>query len=513
MTLQAEIIKTTHRLSRLPQQWWSGRPFWVGLGAFALVALLWAGYIFSGKSVTLIINGQAYPARTHQQRVGAALRTLELALQPEDIVQPPLDTHLAAGDTITLQLARPVTIAIDGRLIGLLTQRQRVSEILTDAELKLNYHDEVYLDGVPASLDSLMPSPQPAQTTEAGHLLAAATLAGTFAAGRPQPLQISIQRAAPVTLNDEQAATTFYTARLTVGEALREQGITLFPEDRVTPPLDASLSPGMRIFIERATPVTIKGDGQILTIRTHQETVGAVLAGQGIPLMGQDYTRPPTGQPISTDETIEVVRVKEVIEITQENIAFETKWIPDDAMELDRQEVRQAGQNGIIKRRERVRYENGQEIWREFEDEWLDQSSTDHIIAYGTQIVIRTLETENGPIEYWRRISMLTTAYSAATSGKDPDHPRYGLTRSGLPAGYGIVAVDPKVIPLLTEVYIPNYGRAVAGDTGGGVIGKHIDLGYDDAPPLMYEWRDVYILTPIPPAAEIRYVLPQWPQR
>jgi 3D (Asp-Asp-Asp) domain-containing protein len=162
-----------------------------------------------------------------------------------------------------------------------------------------------------------------------------------------------------------------------------------------------------------------------------------------------------------------------------------------------------------------VRYENDQEVWRNLEDEWLDREPEDRVIAYGTHITIRTLETDNGPIEYWRKIPMLATAYSAATSGKSRDHPEYGITRSGLPAGYGIVAVDPKVIPLMTKLYIPGYGEALAGDTGGGVLGKHVDLGYneDQTIPDMYEWRDVYVLTPIPSPDKIRYVLPQWPQR
>jgi 3D (Asp-Asp-Asp) domain-containing protein len=110
---------------------------------------------------------------------------------------------------------------------------------------------------------------------------------------------------------------------------------------------------------------------------------------------------------------------------------------------------------------------------------------------------------------------MLVTPYSAATSGKEPDHPRYGITRSGLPAGYGIVAVDPKVIPLMTNLYVPGYGKALAADTGGLVLGKHVDLGYDEDQPLpdIYEWRDVYVLTPVPPPDKIRFVLPNWPQR
>jgi 3D (Asp-Asp-Asp) domain-containing protein len=110
---------------------------------------------------------------------------------------------------------------------------------------------------------------------------------------------------------------------------------------------------------------------------------------------------------------------------------------------------------------------------------------------------------------------MVVTAYSAATSGKAPDHPRYGITRSGLVAGFGIVAVDPKVVPLLTDLYIPEYGRAVAGDTGGLIQGKRVDLGYEDdqLPASLYEWRDVYVLTPAPSPDQIRYVLPEWPQR
>ncbi|MBV9409756.1 MAG: 3D domain-containing protein, partial [Candidatus Eremiobacteraeota bacterium] len=54
-----------------------------------------------------------------------------------------------------------------------------------------------------------------------------------------------------------------------------------------------------------------------------------------------------------------------------------------------------------------------------------------------------------------------------------------GTTAIGRPAGHGIVAVDPSVIPLGTRMYIPGYGHAVAGDTGGAIRGNRIDLGFD----------------------------------
>jgi len=510
--LRLSIIR---RLGRLPGKWQVGPGLGRGLGMFGLLLTLWGGYTLTGKPVNLVIDGQPHQIRTHQQTVEAMLQSMDLKLYAEDIVQPPLNASLSAGDSITIQLARPVSIEVDGRILNVLTQQQSLDAIMTENELTLNRRDEIFINDNKVPPDSSLPPPQFVPSASANRLFAATTPSGAVASSRPEEVQLVIQRAILVTLHDEQTSSTFYTTRTTIGEALAQQGITLFPEDNVTPNLDTRPTSETEIFIKRSTPVTLMADGHTIETRTQQETVGAVLAQKGIALMGQDFTHPPTDQPISTNETIEIVRVRETIEIEQDVIPFETKWIPDEALPLDRQEVRQTGAGGVIKTRSRVRYENGQEVWREIEDEWLDQEPRDHLIAYGTKITIQTLETEDGPIEYWRKIPMLTTAYSAATSGKAPDHPRYGITRTGMQAGYGIVAVDPKVIPLLTNVYVPGYGKAIAGDTGGGVLGKHIDLGYDDdkPPPLLYEWRDVYVLTPVPPADQIRYVLPQWPQR
>ncbi|HEX4527293.1 MAG TPA: 3D domain-containing protein [Gaiellaceae bacterium] len=54
----------------------------------------------------------------------------------------------------------------------------------------------------------------------------------------------------------------------------------------------------------------------------------------------------------------------------------------------------------------------------------------------------------------------------------------HGGTASGLPVGWGVVAVDPSVIPLGTHMTIPGYGEAVAADTGGSVVGAMIDLWF-----------------------------------
>jgi len=53
-----------------------------------------------------------------------------------------------------------------------------------------------------------------------------------------------------------------------------------------------------------------------------------------------------------------------------------------------------------------------------------------------------------------------------------------GHTATGLPVGWGVVAVDPSVIPLGTKITIPGYGEGVAADVGSGVHGRDIDLWF-----------------------------------
>ena len=85
-------------------------------------------------------------------------------------------------------------------------------------------------------------------------------------------------------------------------------------------------------------------------------------------------------------------------------------------------------------------------------------------------------------------MEMVATGYTADCSGCD------GMTAIGRRAGHGIVAVDPRIIPIGTRLYIPGYGFAVAGDTGGDIVGRRIDLGFDSARDAMnFGRRDVKV--------------------
>lgn len=53
-----------------------------------------------------------------------------------------------------------------------------------------------------------------------------------------------------------------------------------------------------------------------------------------------------------------------------------------------------------------------------------------------------------------------------------------GTTATGLPVGWGVVAVDPSVIPLGTRMTIPGYGEGIAADIGSAVRGAMIDVWF-----------------------------------
>jgi 3D (Asp-Asp-Asp) domain-containing protein len=73
-----------------------------------------------------------------------------------------------------------------------------------------------------------------------------------------------------------------------------------------------------------------------------------------------------------------------------------------------------------------------------------------------------------------RMLSMVATGYGPNGNGK------WGArTASGRLPGYGVVAIDPRIIPMGTRLYVEGYGPCIAGDTGGAIKGHRIDLGFN----------------------------------
>ena len=232
----------------------------------------------------------------------------------------------------------------------------------------------------------------------------------------------------------------------------------------------------------------------------------------GVVVAGMDEVTPALHEALVDHMQIKVTRVSEVTLVDSTAIPYESISAPDDKLEIDHTRLAQAGKNGEYRKRWKVRYEDGQEVLRSLVDEWQAAAPVTRVMSYGRMIVPRTIDTEAGPLTYWRKVRMYATSYSPARSGTPRSAAWYGRTRIGMPLRKGLVAVDPKIIPLHTPLYIPGYGVALAADTGGGVRGKWIDLGFSDNDYQSYHWWvDVYILEPRSSPGKIVWVLPNYP--
>lgn len=114
----------------------------------------------------------------------------------------------------------------------------------------------------------------------------------------------------------------------------------------------------------------------------------------------------------------------------------------------------------------------------------------DKKILRGTKIVWKSLNSPEGEIKYWKKMRVYATHYDSRCPGCNE------WTAIGMRAGKGVIAVDPKVIPMRSKVYVPGYGVAIAGDTGGAIKGNIIDLGFDDAQTAGWSAKfiDIYLL-------------------
>jgi len=378
------------------------------------------------------------------------------------------------------QSSSTITI-LDGEQIHTLATTERIpAKLLAEAGITLNPADQVLGNSLPLPLESPLPA--------GFHTL-------------------QIRRAATATLVTPEGERSLSTTAGTVGGALYAAGVQLYAADFVDPPVDTPLNAGMTIAYRPSQELTVTTSGGSARIRSSALTVGAALAGAGIPLVGLDYSLPAESEALPADGQIRVVRVSESVQLVQKPIPFETETVSSPEVELGEQEILQPGQEGLAVARTRIRYEDGQEVSRAVEEESMVRPPETRILQTGTQVVINTTTLGGVTLEYWRAYEMYATIYSPCNSGTGGCS--YG-TASGMRAGRGVVAVDPSMYSYLQgqRVYIPGYGYGVIGDIGGGyiiedLIGvsryRWIDLGFDDNNIVdMSGWLTVYFLAPAP---------------
>jgi uncharacterized protein YabE (DUF348 family) len=324
-------------------------------------------------------------------------------------------------------------------------------------------------------------------------------------AGKDYSFQIL--RGTPITIITHSGAFQFVSDGDSLAEAFEKESIKILDADQISKQLATALD-GSPITVEwiQAEPLYVQLADQTITVYTTGDTVGAALAGVGIALQGLDYSLPAESEPIPENRQVQIVRVKEEIALNQEKIQFSTTYQPDNSTELDQVSILSGGEFGISAQRYRVTYEDGQEISRNLEKEWVLREPSPRVIGYGTQIILRTANTADGEITYWRKITAYATSYNENCAGCND------YTYSGAYLQKGVVAVTRDWYHYMAgnKVYIPDYGFGSIEDIGAGVpfSTNWVDLGYRSSNYVSWHWYvDVYFLAPAPSPEDIMYVL------
>lgn len=206
-------------------------------------------------------------------------------------------------------------------------------------------------------------------------------------------------------------------------------------------------------------------------------------------VLGQSSPSPtqtlPINQPVITQSSF-IEKLTEETEVIAKKIIYE-----DDAeTEAGEEKILAEGEDGKKTKIVKITStKDGEEYNREIISVETIQPK-DKKILRGTKIVWKTLPTPDGEIKYWKKMRVYATHYDSHCLGCDE------WTAIGMRAGKGVIAVDPKVIPMRSKIYIPGYGMAIAGDTGGAIKGNIIDLGFDDAKTAGWyaHFVDIYLL-------------------
>lgn len=287
-----------------------------------------------------------------------------------------------------------------------------------------------------------------------------------------------------VELLDRGETRTLATIALTVNGALKLAGVELAEEDQVLPGLHRPVREGMTIKIVRAEEVELEVDGRKWTVKTCLPDAYELLVAEGIQLEKLDQID--LGYRPEGTKWIKVTRITEEVVEERVEIPYDTFEQPDNKLNKGQRRVVVPGQNGVILKKIKVVKADGVEINREVISSRVLAEPKTGVVAYGIgnnmTVAARTIQGNVKQV-----MTMEATAY---THTGNP-------TATGIYPYVGVVAVDPKVIPLGSKLYVEGYGYCEAQDTGGAIKGDRIDI-FLDTRAECFEWGrrvvQVYLL-------------------
>ncbi|MGL5647316.1 MAG: G5 domain-containing protein [Clostridium sp.] len=277
---------------------------------------------------------------------------------------------------------------------------------------------------------------------------------------------------------------TVITYSGTVKDVLSSKGIELKEKDKVQPSLESKVNENEEIIVKTAVPMEIAMGEKKATVYTAEENIGQALVEnlQELKSNGINYDKdldevnPGVNTNIVEDMSVKIVDVEIKTVKEEKSIPYETVVEKDSNIEKGKKVVKNEGTNGKKQVTYKVTYKDGKEVTKKEVQSKTLSKPVNALVKQGTKVppkvVSKSIPNRGGSssIKYKKKLVVESTAYAL-----------HGITATGTkpvynPGGISTIAVDPRVIPLGSLVYVDGYGLAKAADTGGAIKGNIIDV-------------------------------------
>ena len=283
---------------------------------------------------------------------------------------------------------------------------------------------------------------------------------------------------------------TYTTTETEPAAVLGEAGLELGENDTYTTQTEDGRS---EITVQRGCDVTIYYHGQKVEVSSKGETVSQLLSRLNLNPEKHDSLSCDPEDTVTDGMVIRVEQKQQLQQVYTTDVPHEVTYCYDSSLPQGVEQVLVEGVDGQMLCTASVTYVNGQETERIILRQDMISPSVTEIIAVGCGKELKPVDPDAMPVfgdgtitlptgevlTYTRTMQVVATGYHKSNAGCDD------WTSTGTWARVGAIAVDPRMIPYGTRMFIVSndgayvYGLATAEDCGGAIKGNRVDLYFD----------------------------------